>query len=182
MSKRSIIATNVPKGIWPFTLGSIIYEPIAVIIIAGIAYAAGILLDARWVSVPLSATIVTTAVLPASEEAAFTRTLSGNIIAILVAFVIIRTFGLEHYPGSDFLAAFGPQRALGVLIALIVTPTICSLARILQPSAAATAAFIVFCGITPTQHSATALMAEVLLVSVVGDVMRRWRVKGAPVR
>jgi hypothetical protein len=51
----------------------------------------------------------------------------------------------------------------------------------LQPSAAATAAIIVFLGVTPTPHTALALTLEIFLVALLGDVMRRWRAKGAPI-
>lgn len=180
MAKRAIIVSNNPKGIWPFTLTNILYEPVAVALLAGAAYAMGIALDARWASVPLAATIVTVAVLPASEEAEFAQSLTGNIAAMLVAFVTIRTFGLEHGNGVDLLSNFGPLRALGVLVAMIATPLICTFMRIIQPSAAATAAFIVFCGVTPSPHSALSLAVEILLIASLGDIMRRWRIKGTP--
>ena len=158
------------------------YEPMAVAIVGGAAYAMGIVLDARWAALPFLATIVNTAVFPASEEAAFTQALSGNMAGILIAFVTIRALGLEHGALDGDILNFGPLRAIGVLVALILTSVVCSLLRIVQPAAAVTASFLVICGITPTQHTALAMTIELLLVTSLGDIMRRWRVRGAPIK
>ena len=176
MAKRSVLA---PKGIWPFTLAQSLYEAMAIVVVASAAYALGIILDARWASVPLAAMIVTNAVTSDPEEASFTQTFSGNLVAVLVSFVVIRAFGLEHGSSVDLLATFGPHRALGVLTALMATPIVCNILRIVQPTAGATAAFIVFCGVTPSQPSVIALIAEIILVSALSGLMRRWRVGSA---
>ena len=180
-SKRSIITTNPPQGAWPFTAPAVIYEPIAIVIVTAIAFGVGIALGEPWVCVPLAATIATAAQTPAAEEAGFSNAVLGNLIAILVSYVIVDALKMHHHGITAEEATHSPALALQVLAGIALTPMIASIVRVVQPAAVATAAFIIFGGVEPTTHAALALAADTLVVAALGEFMRRLRVRGAPV-
>ena len=179
-SKRSIISTNPPQGSWPFTAPDVIYEPIAITLVTAIAFGVGMALGEPWVCVPLAATIATSAQTPASEEAAFSNAVLGNLIAILVSYVIVDALKLRHHGITAEAATRSPILAVELLAGIALTPMIASLVRVVQPAAVATAAFIIFGGVEQTSHSALALTADTLVVAALGEFMRRLRVRGAP--
>jgi len=179
-SKRAIIATNPPHGAWPFTAPDIIYEPIAITFVTAIAFGVGMALGEPWVCVPLAATIATAAQTPASEEAAFSQAVLGNLIAILVSYVIVDALNMHHHGITAEAATRSPITAIEILAGIALTPMIASIVRVVQPAAVATAAFIIFGGVASTTHAALALTADTLVVAALGEFMRRLRVRGAP--
>lgn len=180
-SKRSIISTNPPQGSWPFTAPNVIYEPIAITFVTAVAFGVGIALGEPWVCVPLAATIATAAQAPASREAEFSNAVLGNLIAILVSYVIVDALKMHHRGITAETATHSPALALEVLAGIALTPMIASIVRVVQPAAVATAAFIIFGIIEPTSHAALALTADTLVVAALGEFMRRQRVRGASV-
>ncbi len=180
-SKRSIIATNPPHGAWPFTAPNAIYEPLAITFVTAIAFGVGVLLGEPWVCVPLTATIATAAQTPASEEAGFSNAVLGNLIAILLSYVIVDALQMHHHGITAVAATHSPTIALEVLAGIALTPMIASLFRVVQPAAVATAAFIIFGGVDSTSHAALALAADTVVVAALGEFMRRLRVRGTPV-
>jgi len=177
MSTRTIITSNPARGVWPFTQASVIYEPIAIAILASVAFALCMIFDEPWMAVALVAVVTTAAVSPTASEASFQNVMIGNLVAMFVAFVTIDALGLQHV---TLAAGYSSTRAIAMLIVLMATPMICTVFRVVQPAAAATAAFIIFGGIMPTAHSALVLTVEIVVIAALGDVMRRMRVKAAP--
>jgi hypothetical protein len=179
-SKRDIIATNPPQGVWPFTAPDVIYEPLAIIFVTAIAFGVGIGLNEPWVCVPLAATIATAAQSPGSQASAFSQVVLGNLIAILVSYVIVDALEMHHHGITAHAAQRSPLMALEILAGIALTPMVASIFRVVQPAAVATAAFIIFGGIAATTHAALALTADTLVVAALGEFMRRLRVRGAP--
>lgn len=179
-SKGDIIATNPPQGMWPFTAPDVIYEPIAITFVTAIAFGVGIALGEPLVCVPLAATIATAAQSPGSQAAAFTQAVLGNLIAILVSYVIVDALDMHHRGISALIAMHSPLTAFEILAGIALTPMIASIFRVVQPAAVATAAFIIFGVVPATTHAALALTSDTLVVAALGEAMRRMRVRGAP--
>jgi CBS-domain-containing membrane protein len=102
----------------------------------------------------------------------------GNLIAVLAAFAALWMTGAW---GAPRVSAHGVplDRVWAATIAALLTVLCTLLARATQPAALSTTLLIAL-GIMQTARDGVIIMLAVLLITAIGEPLRRWRVKYAP--
>jgi len=102
----------------------------------------------------------------------------GNLIAVLAAFAALWVTGAW---GSPRVSAHGVplDRVWSATIAALLTVFGTLLARATQPAALSTTLLIAL-GVMQTARDGVIIMLAVLLITAVGEPLRRWRIKNVP--
>lgn len=102
----------------------------------------------------------------------------GNLIAVLAAFAALF---LTHAWVEPSVSSNGVPllRVWAVMLAAMLTVFGTLLVRATQPAALSTT-LLISAGIMQTWKDGAVIMAAVLLMTAIGDPVRRWRSKGAP--
>jgi HPP family len=102
----------------------------------------------------------------------------GNLIAILAAFAALWFTGAW---GTPSVSAHGVplDRVWATTVAAMLTVVGTLLARATQPAALSTTLLIAL-GIMKTVRDGVLIMLAALLITAIGEPLRRWRVKYAP--
>ncbi|MGC1869380.1 MAG: HPP family protein [Acidobacteriaceae bacterium] len=102
----------------------------------------------------------------------------GNLIAVLAGFAALWITGAWGVPS---ISAHGVPlaRVWAATIAALLTVLGTLLARATQPAALSTTMLIAL-GIMQTARDGVIIMLAVLLITAIGEPLRRWRIKHAP--
>ena len=101
--------------------------------------------------------------------------IAGHLIAVLAAFAAL---WLTHAWGAPIVSSNGVplQRVWAAVLATILTAFLTLLARAVQPAALATT-LLISLGVMQTMRAGVVIMVAVLLMTAIGEPVRRWREK-----
>ncbi|GHF44024.1 CBS-domain-containing membrane protein [Deinococcus metalli] len=101
----------------------------------------------------------------------------GHAMGLLAGFLAVWLFGASSAPSVLATHTLTSPRVWASALAIILTVLVGLLLRASHPPAAATTLLASLGGFPPTVRSAVTVMAGVLIVTALGELLRRWRLR-----
>ena len=149
-------------------------------VVAGVIVTIGllaILFNQPWLFASLGPTAYLIAHSPNHPAAAFYNTVVGHLVAVASGFLVVAVIGADDAPSLFVTHHLVGIRVLASAVALGLAIAGELLLRASHPPAAATVLLITLGGFSVSFHSALMIMAGVLLLSLLGEPLRRLRAR-----
>ena len=140
----------------------------------------GMLFDQPWLFASLGPTAYLIAHSPKQPAAAFYNAVIGHLTAIVAAFLVVTMLGADDAPSVFVAHHLAGIRVIASALALGLAIPGELLLNASHPPAAATVLLIALGGFSVSFHSALTIMAGVLLLSLLGEPLRRVRAGHEP--
>jgi hypothetical protein len=136
----------------------------------------GLLFDQPWLFASLGPTAYLIAHSP-GQSASFYNAVVGHLVAVVSALLVVAMFGANDAPSVFVTHHLVGIRVLASTLALGLAIAGELLLNASHPPAAATVLLITLGGFSASFHSAFVIMAGVLLLSLLGEPLRRLRLR-----
>lgn len=160
--------SEIPEILWTSSIATALLLTIGLL---------GLLVNQPWLFASLGPTIYLIAHSPEQRSATFYNTVVGHLIGLASAFVIVALIGADEAPSVFVAHHLTGIRVLASAVSLGVAVAGELLLSASHPPAAATVLLITLGGFPLSFHSALTIMAGVLLVSLLGEPLRRVRAR-----
>jgi hypothetical protein len=165
---RSSPAPTIPEKLWsPIVVGLIVLVP-------GLAALA----TGRVLLFPsLGPSALHQAHTPEDPSSRFYNVVVSHVLGLFVGFGAIYAFGLATTPSVFEVGHISPARVGAAVVAVVVSALLELVLRASHPPAASTTLLVALGSFKPVARDAIAVIAGVLLVALVGEAFRRWRLR-----
>lgn len=176
--KTPMLKASMPKRVSPAALPELVWSPVgagALMILAGvISWAVG----KPWLIPSLGPTAYLQAEMPAHPSARLYNTVTGHLIGLAMGFLSVMMFNAWDAPSPLLDHQLGLSRVWASALALTLTLLVALLLKASHPPAGATT-LLVSLGALRTREDALNLIVGVVLVGLLGEVLRKLRLKTA---
>ncbi len=169
---------------WPPDVPNIIWGPLAAGALIIIVGALGIFAKQPLLFPSLGPTAFLQVEDPKLRIASFYNTVVGHIIGLCAGLIAMFLFHANRDPSPMAAGVLAPARILASALAVVLTIAFGILLKASHPPACATTLLFALGGFAPTLRVVVIVLAGVLLLGVVGELLRRFRlgkVKKLPV-
>jgi hypothetical protein len=174
----SVLRASLPKTPTPAALPDVVWAPLAgglLVMLAGIlSWAVG----QPWLVPSLGPTAYLQAELPAHPSAKFYHVVTGHAIGLAAGFLSVAAFWVWEDPVVLTDHQLTLARVCAAALALLLTLLGCFSAKASHPPAAATT-LLVALGSVATVAAAISVALGAVLIGLLGEFLRRLRLKGA---
>ena len=176
--KGPMLKASIPKRVSPSAVPELTWSPVCagslMIFVGVIAWMAG----KPWLIPSLGPTAYLQAETPAHPSARFYNTVTGHLIGLSMGFLSVMMFSAWDSPSPLIDHQLGINRVWASALALTLTLLVALLLKASHPPAGATT-LLVSLGALRTREDALNMIAGVLLVALLGEVLRKLRLKTA---
>jgi CBS-domain-containing membrane protein len=177
-NKGPMLKASVPKRVSPAALPELVWSPVGagflMILVGVIAWLAG----KPWLIPSLGPTAYLQAEMPAHPSTRFYNTVTGHLIGLAMGFVSVMVFNAWQSPSPLLDHQLDMTRVWASALALTLTVLLAFLFKASHPPAGATT-LLVSLGALRTREDALNLIAGVLIVALLGQILRKLRLKTA---
>jgi hypothetical protein len=176
--KAATAKASIPQRVSPAAIPELLWSPVAagaLMILVGVtAWMAG----KPWLIPSLGPTAYLQAETPAHPSTRFYNTVTGHLIGLSMGFLSVMMFDAWQSPSPLLDHQLGIARVWASGLALSLTILVALLLKASHPPAGATT-LLVSLGALRTRADALSMIGGVLLVAVLGEVVRKLRLKTA---
>lgn len=154
-----------------------VWSPAITVAVALVPGVIGVLTGQLLLFPSLGPTVVMQAHLPRHGSSRFYNIVVAHLIGLASGDVCVFVLGLAHAPSVFATHVLTPARVIAAALALLLAITLEVTLRASHPPAAATTLLAALGSFKPNVRDTIAVITGVLIVAVVGEVVRRARVR-----
>ncbi len=160
---------------WPPNVPNIIWGPLAAGALIIMIGALGVYANQPLLFPSLGPTAFLQVEDPELRTARFYNTVMGHVIGLCAGLIAVFLFHANRAPSPMASGVLDPPRLLASTVAVALTIAFGILLRASHPPACATTLLFALGGFAPTLRVIVVVLAGVLLIGVVGELLRRFR-------
>jgi CBS-domain-containing membrane protein len=172
-SDRSSRPNRYPPGI-----SDIVWAPLVAAFLMLIAGLLGLGFHQPCLFPSLGPTAFLQAEQPEQPTARFYNTVMGHLHGLVAGILAVLILGASTAPAVLSTGELTPVRVWAAVLAVALNMLLGFVLKASHPPAAATTLLVALGGFKPTWQDAATIMIGVLIVAIVGEMLRRFRVKG----
>lgn len=163
---------------YPPGVPDIIWAPLAAAFLMLIVGLIGLLAHQPWLFPSLGPTAFLQAEQPEQPSARFYNTVMGHLHGVIAGMLAVLILGASAAPPVLSTNDLTPVRVWASVLAVALNMLLGFVLKASHPPAAATTLLIALGGFKPTWQDVATIMIGVLIVAIVGEILRRIRLKG----
>lgn len=163
---------------YPPRVPDIAWAPIVAALLMLIVGLIGLLAHQPWLFPSLGPTAFLQAEQPEQPSARFYNTVMGHLHGLVAGIIAVLLLGASAAPPVLSTGELTPVRVWAAVLAVALNMLSGFVLKASHPPAAATTLLVALGGFKPTWQDAVTVMIGVLIVAIVGEALRRFRLKG----
>ena len=164
---------------YPLGVPDIVWAPLSAALLMGIVGLIGLLAHQPWLIPSLGPTAFLQTEQPEQPTARFYNTVMGHLHGLIAGVAAVLILGANAAPPVLSTHDLTPVRVWASVLAVGLNMLLGFVLKAFHPPAAATTLLVSLGGFKPTWQDAVTIMIGVLIVAIVGEALRRIRLKGS---
>lgn len=163
---------------YPPGIPDIVWAPVIAAFLMLIVGLLGLAFRQPWLFPSLGPTAFLQAEQPEQPTARFYNTVAGHLHGLVAGVLAVLILGASTAPPVLSTGELTPVRVWAAVLAVVLNMLFGFVLKASHPPAAATTLLVALGGFKPTWQDAATIMIGVLIVAIVGEALRRFRLKG----